>query len=206
MSKCSVPTLTGPKKRVAVHLVTWLLECCASGVGVGGGGRRSRKRTNLSATRTMTVTITTPIKRHSNVLWRSRSIPACTATPDWNQPPSCLVKLQEQTHEYHLIKKTPKKTVEDSPLAVNLWWFWSFFPSPLWETWSKDKITRRESDWYVIMTPIRWWAEAHLMLWVKVNNLKAAPELLLSTSKGHWRQCFLCFSDTNLAGMLPRAF
>lgn len=108
MSKFGVPTLTGPRRKVAVHHVTWLLECCAS--GGGGACRRSRKRTNLSATRTMTVTITTPIKRHSNVLWKSRSIPACTATPDWNHPPTTsLVKLQEQTREYHWIKGTPKR-------------------------------------------------------------------------------------------------
>lgn len=123
-------------------------------------------------------------------------------------PPQPVLWNYRTKHVNIIELKGPQKgfrcraPVDDSPLAVNLWWFWSFFPFPLWETWSKEKITKRD----VVMTPIRWWAEAHLMFWVMVNNLKAGPELLLSTSKGHWRQCFLCFSDTNLAGMLPRAF
>lgn len=137
-------------------MATWLLGCCA---GEGGHTqcRSSRKRTNLSATRAMTVTITTEIKQHSsvyNALWRSRSIPACTAAADWKQLSAQSWSNYRSKHMNIIKLKRPGKGpaggywsggTGDSPLAVNLWWFWSFSPSPLWEIWSKGKQQTKES-------------------------------------------------------------
>lgn len=118
--------------------------------------------------------------------------------------PSSLVKLQEQTHEYLWIKKTRKRfrcwvQVGDSPLAANLWWFWSFSPSQLWEIWSKGEKYKRKSYWCVIMTPIQCWEQTHLILWIVANNLKAVPELLSSTSEGHTHRSYTAFGP-NLLG------
>lgn len=169
-SKCQ--TLVTQHWQSGEGKLTWKHNCwtVVQAGGKGGGGqaqcRSSRKRSNLSATRAMTVTITTAIKQHSsvyNALWRSRSIAASTAAAA-NSSPACLWGITEANAWISLDYKNLDKVqfggyrsggTDDSPLAVNLWWFWSFSPSPLWEIWSKggkEQTKKRGSSWRLFIS------------------------------------------------------
>lgn len=200
-NKCQT-LVSQPRKKISVHHVAQLLESCASG---GGGNAEEAEREPIC---------------QPHEPWQSQSQRRSNGTatysgevdqflPVWpplieTRSPSSLVKLQEQTHEYLWIKKTRKRfrcwvQVGDSPLAANLWWFWSFSPSQLWEIWSKGEKYKRKSYWCVIMTPIQCWEQTHLILWIVANNLKAVPELLSSTSEGHTHRSYTAFGP-NLLG------
>lgn len=163
MSTFGFPTSRWRRMKVSRHRATMLLHCCA-GWGVEGGWDNAEE-----AEREPICQPHEPWQSQSQ--WRSNSTPASptdsgevdqflAVRPSLieNSSPSRVVKLQKQTHEYQWFKKGPgvgyrSGGSDHPPLAVDLWWSWSFSPSPLWEIWSRGekKTTKTTKTWIILM-------------------------------------------------------